>query len=270
MNYFLVDFEKISTDDMKNLDGVRGGDTIVMFFSENRKNISLDFIEEVLKKGANFKTMKVSAGSKNALDFQLTSYLGYLIGKFQGDSEYIIVSHDTGYDCLKSFWKNMDIKVRRASFSGADAKKKAKAVQPNNPAAANAKPVPNKAATAQPGKQAKKQESVQPGSQPETAQQSQMTQKKETAPKSTAPTESTGKKKAAKKSKVASKDLATIEEISTLVSEEENPSEILSIVNQYKTKTSIANGLSKLYKDTKKASVVYKKLKPLLKEKNKS
>lgn len=129
MNYFLVDFENISTDDMKNLDGVSTGDTIVMFFSENRKNISLDFIEEVLKKGANFKTMKVSAGTKNALDFQLTSYLGYLIGKYQVDSEYIIVSHDTGYDCLRSFWKNMDIKVRRASFSGADAKKKAKVVQ---------------------------------------------------------------------------------------------------------------------------------------------
>lgn len=32
MNYFLVDFENISTDDMKNLDGVSTGDTIVMFF----------------------------------------------------------------------------------------------------------------------------------------------------------------------------------------------------------------------------------------------
>lgn len=225
MNYFLVDFENISTDDMKNLDGVSTGDTIVMFFSENRKNISLDFIEEVLKKGANFKTMKVSAGTKNALDFQLTSYLGYLIGKYQGDSEYIIVSHDTGYDCLRSFWKNMDIKVRRASFSGADAKKKAKVVQ--------------------------------------SPQKSSVKINNDRA-------ESTGKKKAAKKSKVASKDLATLSEISALVSEEENPSEVLSIINQYKTKSSIANGLSKLYKDTKKSSAVYKKLKPLLKEKNKS
>lgn len=225
MNYFLVDFENISTDDMKNLDGVSTGDTIVMFFSENRKNISLDFIEEVLKKGANFKTMKVSAGTKNALDFQLTSYLGYLIGKYQGDSEYIIVSHDTGYDCLRSFWKNMDIKVRRASFSGADAKKKAKVVQS-----------PQKSSVKINNDQA----------------------------------ESTGKKKAAKKSKVASKDLATLSEISALVSAEENPSEVLSIINQYKTKSSIANGLSKLYKDTKKSSAVYKKLKPLLKEKNKS
>lgn len=119
----------------------------------------------------------------------------------------------------------MDIKVRRASFSGADAKKKAKVVQS-----------PQKSSVKINNDQA----------------------------------ESTGKKKAAKKSKVASKDLATLSEISALVSAEENPSEVLSIINQYKTKSSIANGLSKLYKDTKKSSAVYKKLKPLLKEKNKS
>lgn len=208
MNYFLVDFENISTDDMKNLDGVREGDTIVMFFSENRKNISLDFIEEVSKKGANFKTMKTNAGTKNALDFQLTSYLGYLIGKYKNSSEYIIVSHDTGYDCLKSFWQNMNVTVKRASFSGNDSKKK-------NAASSN-------------------------------------------------------EKMPSKKSKVSSKDLATAEEINALLTVDENPIQVLSIVNQYKTKTSIVNGLSKLYKDTKKVSAVYKKLKPLLKEKNKS
>lgn len=269
MNYFLVDFENISTDDMKNLDGVCEGDTIVMFFSENRKNISLDFIEEVLKKGANFKTMKANAGTKNALDFQLTSYLGYLIGKYQNNSEYIIVSHDTGYDCLRSFWKNMDVKVRRASFSGADAKKKA---GKNNPPVKQQAAQPAKQETAQPT-QAKTQPS-QPAKQ-DAAQPKQPVQQKKAASSKvqqaqSVSTESTGKKKAAKKSKVASKDLASLDEVRALVTAEENPAEVLSIINQYKTKSSIANGLSKLYKDTKKSSAVYKKLKPLLKEKNKS
>ncbi len=46
--------------------------------------------------------------------------------------------------------------------------------------------------------------------------------------------------------------------------------DIIAIFNQYKTKQAICNGMSKKFKDSKRASAIYKKLKPLLKEKNKS
>lgn len=49
-----------------------------------------------------------------------------------------------------------------------------------------------------------------------------------------------------------------------------NPEQVLAIFNQYKSKQAICNGMAKKFKDSKKTSVIYKKLKPLLKEKHKS
>lgn len=73
-----------------------------------------------------------------------------------------------------------------------------------------------------------------------------------------------------KKSKVQASDLATLEEIKKYLSKTDSPEKVLVIFNQYKTKQAICNGMAKEFKDTKKASAIYKKLKPLLKEKNKS
>ena len=73
-----------------------------------------------------------------------------------------------------------------------------------------------------------------------------------------------------KKSKVSSNDLATLDEIKALIGKDNEPAEVLKIFNQYKTKVAINNGLVKHFKDTKKVSEIYKKLKPLLKTKNKS
>ena len=75
---------------------------------------------------------------------------------------------------------------------------------------------------------------------------------------------------ASKKSKVAPSDRATLAEVKALLSADEQPSEVLDIINAYKTKLAINNGLVKLLKDTKKAGAIYGKLKPLLKKKNKS
>ena len=73
-----------------------------------------------------------------------------------------------------------------------------------------------------------------------------------------------------KKSTVKASDMATIDEMKNLLSNDDMPEEVLNIFNQYKTKVAINNGLVKKFKDTKRASAIYKKLKPMLKEKNKS
>ena len=73
-----------------------------------------------------------------------------------------------------------------------------------------------------------------------------------------------------KKSKVQAGDIATIEEIKKYLSKSDSPEEVLVIFNQYKTKQAICNEMTKKFKDSKRASAIYKKLKPLLKEKNKS
>lgn len=209
MNYYLIDFENVRTDGIKDLKGVSEGDAIILFYSEQCKNISLDVIDSIMKLKVQYSSFKAKVGTKNALDFQLAAHLGYLIGQGNNqESKYYIVSNDKGYDCLCDYWKELDAVVERISLS---------------------EDVPEvKAATKAPAQLNKN------------------------------------------KSKVKASDMATIDEMKNLLSKDDMPKEVLNIFNQYKTKVAINNGLAKHFKDSKKASAIYKKLKPLLKEKNKS
>ena len=118
MNYYLIDFENVRTDGIKDLKGVSEGDAIILFYSEQCKNISLDVIDSIMKLKVQYSSFKAKVGTKNALDFQLASHLGYLIGKRNNmESKYFIVSNDKGYDCLCDYWKELDAVVERISLS---------------------------------------------------------------------------------------------------------------------------------------------------------
>lgn len=209
MNYYLIDFENVRTDGIKKLKEIREGDALIIFYSENCKNITLDVLDIIGELNLKYSSYKVKVGTKNALDFQLASHLGFLIGQGKKDAKYYIVSDDKGFDVVADFWRSQNVSVNCVSIKETEEKK-------------------------------------------ETAKAADNT---------------TGKKK---KSKVSSKDLATLEEINALIGNENEPDEVLKIFNQYKTKQAICNAMSKHFKDSKRASAIYKMLKPLLKSKNKS
>ena len=59
---------------------------------------------------------KVEVGVKNALDFQLSTYLGYLISENEGKNEtYYIVSEDKGLAILTGYWAERGENVKTAS-----------------------------------------------------------------------------------------------------------------------------------------------------------
>lgn len=204
MNYYLVDFENVKTDGIKDLKGLKEGDELIIFYSETCKNITLDVLDSFFKLNVKCRSFKVNVGTKNALDFQLASYLGYLIGQHKSSTGYHIVSNDKGFEVVAKFWKDQKYNVKCVSITQAATKSEPKKATPK------------------------------------------------------------------KKSKVSANDKATIEEIKTLIDKNDQPEEVLKIFNQYKTKQAISNGLAKHFKDSKKSSEIYKKLKPLIKAKNKS
>ena len=51
----------------------------------------------------------------NGLDFQLSTYLGYMLHDI-ASSEVIIVSNDTGFDAVVSFWAKKGMNIRRQSI----------------------------------------------------------------------------------------------------------------------------------------------------------
>ena len=112
MNYYLIDFENVCNNGIKDLTKVQPGSTMIIFYSEKCKNITLDVVDSIVTLDLNYRSFKVNVGKKNALDFQLSSYLGYLIGRSEKDSTYYIVSNDKDFKIVADFWKKQNISVQ--------------------------------------------------------------------------------------------------------------------------------------------------------------
>jgi hypothetical protein len=101
MAYFLIDFENI-----RNIQGVSSltqNDTVIFFYTKNSNDLSFSLHREIGSSPAKFEYFEGQNGSPNALDFQLSSYLGFLIAQFPNEAFYI-VSKDKGFEHLISFW----------------------------------------------------------------------------------------------------------------------------------------------------------------------
>ena len=212
MNYYFIDYENVHADGFIGIENLGENDTICVMYTEQSKAFSLELVEKITRQRVKLESYKAGTGAKNSLDFQLASYLGYMIAKSEGTGDcFYIVSRDTGFNHLVDFWAARGASVTRlANFMGDEKDVKAPA----------------------------------PAEEP--------------------------KPKAKPKSKVSDSNKATKEELLQYLTEEEYSDRILEIFNSFKTKVSINNGLSKEFRDSQKSSAIYKKLKTLLKEKQKS
>lgn len=205
MNFYLVDFENIHNDLDNLINNTSNGDSIVLFYSDTCKNISLDAISNFTMRNLKIDCFKVITGTKNALDFQLASYLGYLIGENKKTSNYYIVSNDKGYDCLCEYWESLGISVGRITGKTPVAKTTPK-------------------------------------------------QKSSKLPKEANKTDTT-------------KNDTLLNEVNDIVKDKSEAEFIVDVLNNSKKKTDVHKRISQHYKDSKKTGLLYKKLKPLFKEK---
>ena len=121
-NYYLVDYENVKNHGLNGIQDLKGDNVICIFYSRNAPgNFTLDLHRQISEANAEIVYLKVEVGTKNALDFQLASYLGKIIAENHGKTcNYFIVSNDRGYLSLVPFWHegNIDIEVI-ADLSGA-------------------------------------------------------------------------------------------------------------------------------------------------------
>lgn len=112
---YLVDTENVGTAWKEILPQKSQKDVIILFYTEHSPGISYMDLNVIREYPLSFDMILCYAG-KNGLDFQMVSYLGYLI-KTAPKSEYIIVSNDTGFDAVVKFWSDREIEVSRKSKS---------------------------------------------------------------------------------------------------------------------------------------------------------
>lgn len=115
MSYYLVDFENVKSRGMEGVELLTEEDTVCIFYSNNADSMTFDLHRKLNETKAHIIYHKVAVGTKNALDFQLATYLGYLIcdqQKSERTQEYYIVTKDNGFYSLLVYWKAEGVPVR--------------------------------------------------------------------------------------------------------------------------------------------------------------
>ena len=116
MAYYLVDYENVKADGMYGVDQLGKKDCVCIFYSENASTLTFGLHEKLNQTKGKIVLQKVEVGVKNALDFQLSTYLGYLISENEGKNEtYYIVSEDKGLAILTGYWAERGENVKTAS-----------------------------------------------------------------------------------------------------------------------------------------------------------
>lgn len=103
MSIFLIDYENLHTSAFNGLEELTENDRVVVFYTHNSDNLTFSLMQRLVKSPAKIDYLRVVTGVRNSLDFQLCSYLGYLIGTYH-DTRLCIVSRDKGFSTMLAFW----------------------------------------------------------------------------------------------------------------------------------------------------------------------
>lgn len=103
--YYLVDFENVNENTF-SYSKLGKHDHIHFFYTKNASKISFESLSSINLKETELCFHAIPAG-KQSLDMHLISYLGYLIAINRNRKfKLIVISKDSDYDNVISFWKN--------------------------------------------------------------------------------------------------------------------------------------------------------------------
>lgn len=108
---YLVDYENVHEAGLCGMEKLTDEDRVYIFHTCVGDRISLSVLEDVR---AGVKVIRVPGGNQS-LDMHLGSFLGYLIGKEDGETRFAVVSCDADYRNIADFWNRtcgMPDKVR--------------------------------------------------------------------------------------------------------------------------------------------------------------
>lgn len=120
MSVYLVDYENVNADGFRGVESLGRDDSVYVFYTTNAGSLSFDLHKKLVESEAEIKYFSVASG-KNALDFQLSMFAGYLVGRGTTQNIYII-SNDKGFDADTAFYdsfliaENVDV-VRSTSIA---------------------------------------------------------------------------------------------------------------------------------------------------------
>lgn len=283
MSVFLVDYE--NTHSLSGIATLSKDDKVVIFYSQNANSLTFDTHKRIMESPATVEYKYVGTGSQNALDFQLSTYLGYLVSTHKdSDEKIVIVSRDKGFNNVVSFWKHeLSLEIQIAPNLCVETPQTATDNAEQQAAATVAQPQEEQIATLQqptatePEQQQTEQtaevaiEATQP-----VAEQNDYTQtvadattEQQTAtPQQKHQRKNTQQKRATQQNNVTIKaeDVVDCLKNSDVELTDEEIAQLAQIVVKYKTKATVNNHINKLLKDSAKSGTILKIIKPFIKK----
>ncbi len=280
MTIYLVDYENVNADSFMGLEQLDDDDIVVVFYSERCNKLPFSLHNRIIASKKQIEYMEAQNGSKNSLDFQLATYLGYLVAKNK-ECGYVIVSCDSGFNALINFWKKENVSIARARNLAAkplkDEPMKVEPVKPREeiiPVVTIEAPIPaaepqlpevqieaevsSPEATPFPEDPAT-DTAPAPEEKPESHEAPKLEPKKPQNKKSSRKTKPSARKE-------NDKDNVT-ERLDQLLSNfQSDIPAVKECIEKYKTKQGINNALTKKF-GSEKTGAIYKAIKPLLSEK---
>ena len=301
MAYYLIDFENVKSRGMEGVELLTEEDTVCIFYSDNADSMTFDLHRKLNETKANIIYHKVAVGTKNALDFQLATYLGYLICEQQREGihpNYFIVTKDNGFTSLMVYWKAQGVPVRiiRNLLWGknpvaeqnllieeqetetvvtvledvtelpATEEEHTQLVQPETVETPAEPPQPEPETVDEPAQPVKKPSRKKSNTRKKSvAKTDDKTAEKKAAEKK--PTEKKpAEKKPAEKKSAEEPDELTLA-VEKVLTDQTIVPQVVKFIRQYKTKQGINNALNKEFKDSKRTSEIYSAIKPLIADK---
>ena len=99
---YFIDYENVAKAGLKGIDELSRKDAVYIFYSAYSNSLTFHEHESLMNTKAEIEYFDVRTVGKNALDFQLSSYIGYVIGQDENIVCYI-VSKDNGFANVVNF-----------------------------------------------------------------------------------------------------------------------------------------------------------------------
>ncbi len=119
MAIYLIDFENVHSDGLKGIEKLERSDECYIFYSEHAGVLTFNMHKKITESRAKIYYVEAQVGMKNALDFQLVSYLGYMLRE-KPEVTYCLISNDKAFELVSKFWQAKGVNVTSAvSLDGA-------------------------------------------------------------------------------------------------------------------------------------------------------
>ena len=109
---YLIDYENVNEAGLDGIADLYQNDTLLIFYNETLK-LSIDVHKMLESSNCKKDYIRINKSGKNYLDFQLSTYLGYLISQDK-NAQFRIISKDQGFDAVVSFWRERDVIIGRS------------------------------------------------------------------------------------------------------------------------------------------------------------